>query len=296
MIEVFRALGSLAEIPSAQHQELCSLLELDNSPTKSEHSETFVFELYPYSSIYLGPEGKLGGEARDRIAGFWRALGLTPPAEPDHLTVLLSFYAEIREHELQAQNNLEQERWEHIRASFLWEHLLSWLPIYLLRMSDARSPFFRKWGDLLSEALQEEAHTALGEVSLSAHLRQALPIADPRDGEPKEFLESLLAPVRSGFILLRSDLIRAGLELSLATRIGERRFVLETFLSQAPTELLIWLAEFAGTTSERYRTVRTSYPGIMKFWIDQAERTRTLLLDLADSSDTNPSLDQPPIP
>ena len=35
----------------------------------------------------------LGGEARDRIAGFWRALGLVPPPEPDHLAVMLGLYA-----------------------------------------------------------------------------------------------------------------------------------------------------------------------------------------------------------
>ena len=38
-------------------------------------------------------------EARDRIAGFWRALGETPPPEPDHLTLMLASYAELRSRE-----------------------------------------------------------------------------------------------------------------------------------------------------------------------------------------------------
>ena len=134
-MEVFRALGTLAETPDTSHVELCALLELGEPPTASEYSQTFVFELYPYSSIYLGHEGKLGGDARDRIAGFWRALSLTPPAEPDHLTVMLAFYAEVCEHQQNATPGLERDRWEHIQKSFLWEHLLSWLPIYLLRMT-----------------------------------------------------------------------------------------------------------------------------------------------------------------
>ena len=51
----------------------------------------------PYASVYLGPDGALGGEGADRAAGFWRASGLTPPAEPDHLTALLALYASLGE-------------------------------------------------------------------------------------------------------------------------------------------------------------------------------------------------------
>lgn len=47
-----------------------------------------------YASVYLGPDGALGGEGTDRAAGFWRAIGITPPAEPDHLTALLSLYGD----------------------------------------------------------------------------------------------------------------------------------------------------------------------------------------------------------
>lgn len=51
-------------------------------PAVDEHTDVLVFQAYPYASIYLGAEGMLGGKARDRIAGFWRALGGEPPAEP----------------------------------------------------------------------------------------------------------------------------------------------------------------------------------------------------------------------
>jgi TorA maturation chaperone TorD len=58
-------------------------------PQAHEHTEVFGLQLYPYASVYVGPEGMLGGEARDRIAGFWRVLRLTPATEPDHLATLL---------------------------------------------------------------------------------------------------------------------------------------------------------------------------------------------------------------
>lgn len=86
-MELFRALGTLAEPPSPQTPEIGALLELGEAPAEGEYERLFLFQLYPYGSVYLGPEGHLGGDARDRIAGFWRALELEPPPEPDHLTL-----------------------------------------------------------------------------------------------------------------------------------------------------------------------------------------------------------------
>src|SRR5204863_6550834 len=96
-VELFRTLGVLLEPPVAAHRPLAELLDLGPPPSAAEHTDLFRFQLYPYASVYLGAEGMLGGEARDRIAGFWRALGLVPPAEPDELTVMLGFYAELAE-------------------------------------------------------------------------------------------------------------------------------------------------------------------------------------------------------
>ena len=63
----------------------------------AEHTDAFVLNCPPYASIYLGPQGAIGGEGADRVAGFWRAIGITPPAEPDHLAALLGLYARLGE-------------------------------------------------------------------------------------------------------------------------------------------------------------------------------------------------------
>ena len=88
-MELLRCLGSLIEPPSEEVQRFADLLDLGPLPSASEHTDLFLFQLYPFASVYLDSEGKMGGEARDRIAGFWRALEMVPPTEPDHLTVLL---------------------------------------------------------------------------------------------------------------------------------------------------------------------------------------------------------------
>ena len=99
-MELFRALAALAEPPDrAGVERLAAALGLGDLPAASEHTEVFVFQLAPYASVYLGAEGMLGGEARDRVAGFWRALGQAPPAEADHLTLMLALYARLSEFE-----------------------------------------------------------------------------------------------------------------------------------------------------------------------------------------------------
>ena len=98
-MELFRALACLAEAPEDETGRVADALGLGPLPAKSEYTETFLFQLYPYASVYLGAEGMMGGVARDRIAGFWRALRQTPPAEPDHMAVMLSLYAQLMEFE-----------------------------------------------------------------------------------------------------------------------------------------------------------------------------------------------------
>ena len=66
-------------------------------PGNAEHTEVFVLNCPP---LRLGVPGRRGRPRRrgaDRVAGFWRAIGLPPPAEPDHLTALLRLYAELGE-------------------------------------------------------------------------------------------------------------------------------------------------------------------------------------------------------
>src|ERR1700748_1744761 len=96
LMEIFRALAVLVEPPDRlEATRLAALLGLGEPPTVSEYTDTFTFQFYPYASVYLGAEGMLGGEARDSVAGFWRALGQVPGAEPDHLAVMLATYAQL---------------------------------------------------------------------------------------------------------------------------------------------------------------------------------------------------------
>ena len=82
-IHALRSLAVFAEAPSDEHTRIGAALGFDVVPSPAQYSDIFLFQLYPYGSVYLGPEGMMGGVARERIAGFWHAVGLTPPPEPE---------------------------------------------------------------------------------------------------------------------------------------------------------------------------------------------------------------------
>src|SRR5829696_2879759 len=110
-MELFRALAVFAEPPDRPGAaRVAEALGLGALPGVSAYTDLFVFQLYPYASVYVGPEGMLGGEARDRVAGFLAALGHDVPAEPDHLSLLLGAYAWLCEAERTEEEGRGLER------------------------------------------------------------------------------------------------------------------------------------------------------------------------------------------
>ncbi len=302
--ELFRALGALIEAPQPALEPLAELLELGPLPSPAEHTELFTLKLYPYASVYLGAEGMLGGEARDRIAGFWRVLDLTPPPEPDHLTVMLAGYAELSAWgsptgspngatqgatQGAAQSSpSHQAAWQRARRVYLWEHLLSWLPFYLDKLLLLAPPFYCKWGKMLHLALHQETIADADGLQLPLPLREAPTLPDPRGqgsalaqpGMAEAFLSGLLCPVRSGIILVRDDLSHAARELGLGTRRGERRLMLRTLLGQDPAATLSWLAALASSWAERHHQHGAQLGPIAQFWTGRATAAAAMLNQL----------------
>lgn len=282
-MELFRSLALAAEPPGPALARASKALGLGPPPSASDYTELFEFQLYPYASVYLGAEGMMGGEARDRIAGFWRALGETPPKEPDHLTVLLAAYAELAEREREADTEATRSRWRHARAAFAAEHLVSWLPMYLEKIVEIAPDFYRRWADLLARGLSEELTSLPAAEALPLHLREAPALEDLEEAGGDEFLLALTAPARTGMILVRSDLERGARGLGLGLRKGERRFALKSLLGQAPRETLEWLAAEADRWAERHRCRSLQAPLVSEFWHERADAAARFLRRSADS-------------
>ncbi len=120
--ELLRALGAALVTPPPANQQVARALELPVF-TGVDHTDAFVLTAPPHAAIHLGPEGKLGGEGLDRVAGFWRALGLVPPEDADHLGVLLMLYAELGEAETASSGERGRAQLHTARVALLHEHV-----------------------------------------------------------------------------------------------------------------------------------------------------------------------------
>jgi hypothetical protein len=213
------------------------------------------------------------------VAGFWRALRLSPPPEPDHLAALLGLYASLADHELHEAEPARVVLWRQARTALLWEHLLTWVPSYTTAAMRVAGPFFAGWARLLDAALRAEAQTLPAPPTAALHLRGPAAPPDP-DAGLCPLVRALLAPARSGLLLTRADLTRGAARTGLALRQGDRAFVLRTMISQDPAATLGWLADEAAAWVGRHRAGEPVLGGVARAWRARAESTRAALTHL----------------
>lgn len=248
MSEVLRALATLLDPPSPAHARVAAALELPALPDAADYTDVLAFQAYPYASVYLGADGMLGGDARDRVAGFWRTLGAEPAHEPDHVGALLAGLSQLADAEREAGSPRQAAAARRARGVLLSEHVASFLPAFVTTVRRIGHPFYAAWASLAEAAVLAESE-ALGETSPRT---ASLPVFSPVPESTDELLALLLAPARVGFTLVRDDLWRAGDELELSCRAGERRFVLRALLAQDAGGVLGWLAQEADRQADAY--------------------------------------------
>lgn len=284
--ELLRALGAVLVTPPPGNEQIAQALGL---PVFSgvDHTEAFVLTAPPHAAIHLGPEGKLGGEGLDRVAGFWRALGLAPPEDADHLGVLLMLYAELGEAEMGTNGERGQAQLHTARAALLHEHLWCWAPGYLSAVMALDIPSVSAWAALTSETLAQETTVTDPPDDLPLALRAAPDGLTPRDSFD-ELLDALVTPVRSGVILTRRDLGQTAAALGVGYRQGERRYTLKAMLEQDKPATMRWLAGHARSWSKQHRATDLGWrcdPG--GWWSTRAEATAEVLDVMADSASGN---------
>lgn len=295
--ELLRALGAVSSTPPPHCGPAAAALGLP-APAAAEHTAVFVLSLPPHAAIHLGEDGKLGGEGLDRVAGFWRALGLTPPGDADHLGALLMLYAELGDAETAAQNESSRAQLRRAREALLWEHLWSWAPGYLTAVQRLGTPTLGTWARLTLDALAREARCCAAPATLPLALRAAPPPlatvlseasapvgsgpAGSETGDPAgHLLDLLLAPVRSGLVLTRENLREAADAAGVGYRVGERRYTLQAMLDQDTAATLGWLSGFARQwASWHIEQQPVTGPDPRRWWADRAAGTALALRNL----------------
>ena len=287
--ELLRALGAVAGDP-ADVAAAYGALGLP-APGNAEHTEVFVLNCPPYAAIYLGADGALGGDAADRVAGFWRAIGVAPPAEPDHLAALLSLYASLGEACSGARTEAVRHALTRARHALFWEHLWPWLPAYLAAVE--AFPALAAWAALTRRAVLAERAGHPGhpggpggpdgpDARLPLALRAAPAPLSP-DCAPGDLPVALTTPTRSGLILTRRALAAGAEAAGAGRRIGERRFTLRAMLDQEPAGTLRWLGAEAARWADthavlaRNRAAGPAGDAVQDWWARRARRTAAVL-------------------
>jgi TorA maturation chaperone TorD len=283
--ELLRVLGAVADSP-ADARTAAAALGL-GAASDAEHTDVFVLNCPPCASVYLGPDGALGGEGADRAAGFWRAIGLIPPAEPDHLTVLLSLYASLGEAAGETRRPATAAALARSQAALFWEHLWPWLPGYLDAVTDLGSVALTAWAQLTRRAIAAEYSAQPDPAQLPLALRAAPAAASP-DGPLRDLVAALATPVRSGIILTRRRLALGAGEAGVGHRIGERRYTLRAMLEQDPPATLTWLGQEARRWERRHAS-RAGGDAASRWWTARAARTALFLRTCAADARTGAS-------
>ena len=278
--ELLRALGAVADDP-ASARAATGALGL-TPPSAADHTEVFVLNCPPYASVYLGPDGALGGEGADRAAGFWRAIGIVPPAEPDHLAALLALYASLGEAADETRREATAQTLTRIGAALYWEHLQPWLPAYLEAVTDLAIPALTGWAELFLDALAAEADAHPVAARLPLALRAAPDGVGAMD-RVRDLTGVLTTPVRSGIILTRRRIALGSAESGVGHRIGERQYTLRAMLQQDPSSTLDWLGREASRWQRRHSD-RAPDDIVSRWWAARAGHTASVLLAAAGAA------------
>ena len=285
-MELIRALGELAEAPGAEQVRTARMLDLPGEPLRSEYSDLFVVQLYPYASVYLSPDGQLGGEVQEHIAGFWRVLRQPVPRDPDHIATLFATYAQLAQIPQSAHKPFMNELGAQMRHAFLWEHIMAWLLPFLVRVRELGSPVYRAWAMLAMDAFEAEVARAGVATNLPLQLRNAPPLSD--DTSASGLADAMFAPVCSGCILTRADLARCARDLGMSVRVADRRYTLAALIERDRTRVCAWLSTEAARQAELVRATPHVFSGIAAHWESRALRSAALLARAA--------MESPPLP
>jgi hypothetical protein len=285
--ELARALAGLLGTPGPGHRQLAEALGLPGAPDPAAHAEATVLSCHPYLSVHLGAEGMRGGEAADRVAGFWRALGGAPGPDADHLGSLLELAAELAHREASADQPERQEAWHRARAALCFEHLAPWLVPFTQALAELADPWFDAYAQVLLAWYEDELASVTPTLDQEPdRLPVALAAAPPglADlGADDVVLDHLVAPIRTGLVLTRLSLARAAQELGVGLRMGERRFLLRSLLEQEPLATWQWLAHEATrwqAAHEAWERRHLADQGCARFWATRAEASRAIFEEL----------------
>lgn len=276
--------------------------EVDYERAAAEHFHLFGFNVFPYQSMFLDTDGRLGGPQSEQALSYYRQAGfnLSPrtPAgrfaageSPDHAGLelaFLSFLSGAEADALQDGERLHVLRIRDLQRGFLDLHLLPWLPALVQAIGQQGSPFYTTLAGLSLELVFEH-RAALGDGLPVGRPAFALPhppalLEDEKTGL-KDIAAYLLTPAYSGLYLSREDIARLGRGRNLPRGFGARLQMLSNLLRSAVAydllpNLLEDISSLVGEWQAAYRShleTGTPWAPFAAAWLDRLQATKEVV-------------------
>lgn len=220
--------------------ELAEALPRSNADELSaDHFQTLGFEIHPYESTFLDPDGLIGGRVTESVLFAYRAAGFTPRTDSeaaDHIGWELHFLAYLCDRQARMTldfRSVEVARLRVLQYRFLGEHLLRWLPVLVETIHRQENPFYTAVGELtLALAVNHYDDLSL----LAVEPPHSFCLQDPPDllldesTGLRDIAGYLLTPVFAGVYFSPLDIRRIARKQQLPRGFGDRRHMLTSLL------------------------------------------------------------------
>lgn len=267
--------------------------EPDLAEAAATHYRLFGLNLFPYESVFLDPEGLLGGAVSAQVADRYEANGYRSGTDvaADHLGHQLGLLAHLCAAEADAwedgRERIARQMYQR-QQSFLAQHLTRWLSPFLVALGRQQAPFYQVTATVTWELVGDHADEGATRWSLPPH--PAL-LADEDTGL-RQIASTLLAAPLSGFFLNREEIGALARQQSLPRGFGDRQQMLLNLMRSAAQyeqfpALLRALQEVVEDWRQAYMEQARAAPTLaasVAVWRERVEETGTMLDRLADEA------------
>lgn len=281
VLRLARAVPALAAVLPAPDADTGTLDEL-----AADHY-TLLTEVPPVASAILGDDGLIGGPEADAVRAAYQAGGFHPGRTDvaiDHVGLQLAYLAHLCAAEASALEDdagAALQPLQQLQRGFLDEHLLRWLPAWVVATAGAGGPAWRTVAELALELVASHRSALPGPSQPPALPGHALDLEDP-EVDLRRIATTIARPARSGWLLSKTALARAAAAAGVATGPGDRARALSGALEGAASlgqlqPLLTALLAELGAFEEALAHTEEALALPTGAWRAQLDQTRALL-------------------
>lgn len=278
----------------------------DADEMAAEHQALFGFNVFPYESIFVDESGLLGGAATDAALESYRQAGFSfgdNSASADHIGHELGLLAHLSGAEADALEDtlpLVAERMRGLQRDFLQNHLLHWLPPFVLAVKGQERPFYTALVELTLGFVNNHYEEVSPQRGKERKEKTSAPSASPRlnlnndKTGLKDIAQFLTTPPHSGIFLSRDDVGRLARRMDLPRGFGDRAQMLTNLMRTAVQydtlpALLQAIRQHAAAWDDAYAQTAAAYPTLAPFiapWQTRLQATRQILHAMQEQTQT----------